>query len=165
MKMKTFSSRSSTSVKIITVGVISALLLLMISVIFIRKDFGPFLGGILGIIIFGVAFYFYANSLKSIVFTDKSLILQKHLGKIEIELSQIKSVKNLQYSALPMTVGSKGVFGFIGSTVDGATSYVKDQRNMVQIQTPHKKYLVSCDDSTQLVDLIQSATHIGSQTS
>ncbi|HLW33034.1 MAG TPA: PH domain-containing protein [Aequorivita sp.] len=163
--MKTFPCSSSTSVKIITIGVIIGLLLLVISIVFIRKDFGPLLGSILTIIIFGLVFYFYANSLKSIVLTDKNLILQKHLGKIEIEFSQIEWVKNMQYSALPMTVGSKGVFGFIGSTVDGATSFVKDQKNMVQIKTLHKKYLISCDSSTQLIDLLESKTHIGSQTS
>lgn len=154
--MKTFVSRSSTSVKIITLGGILALLLLVISLAFIRKDFGPLLGSILGIIIFGIVFYFYGNSLKSIIVTEKSLILQKQMGKIEIDFSQIKSVRKMKYTSLPMTAGTKGFFGYIGNTLEGSTSFVKDQKNMVQIKTSTKKYLVSCENSDQLVEIFKN---------
>lgn len=153
--MKTFSSKSSTSVKIITIGIIAALLLLVISIIFIRKDFDPLTGSILGVIIFGVVFYFYGNSLKRIVITDKSIILEKVLRKIEIEFSQIESVKKMKYSAIPMTVGSKGFFGFIGSTMDDSISFVKDRNKMILLTTTsNRKYLFSCDNSEEVVNLL-----------
>ena len=152
--MKTYSSRSSVAVKIITISTISILLLLVISLTFIKKDSGLLFGVLLGITIFSAVFYFYANSLKEVKVIDKSLILKKKLGKIEICFSEILSIKNMQYSALPMTVGSKGLFGFIGSTMDGSVSFVKDRNQMVKVVTTSNNYLISCDNSKDLVNTI-----------
>ena len=160
--MTTYQSKSSTLVKIITISAISALLLLVISLIFIRKDFDPLTGSILGVIVFGVVFYFYGNLLKRIIITVKSIVLEKVLGKIEIKVSQIESVKKMKYSALPITVGSKGFFGFIGSTMDDSISFVKDRKKMILLTTTSKKkYLFSCDNSKELVNLLSTEkTHL-----
>lgn len=78
------------------------------------------------------------------------------MGKIEIDFSQIKSVRKMKYTSLPMTAGTKGFFGYIGNTLEGSTSFVKDQKNMVQIKTSTKKYLVSCENSDQLVEIFKN---------
>lgn len=151
--MTTYLSKSSGTVKIITISTFLVTIVVLISYILIRKDLPQIWSIILGAVILGTFFYFYANSLTSVIVTDNSIILQKKIGKIEIEFSEIDSVKMMQYSAIPMTVGSKGFFGFIGGTMDGASSFVKDRRKMVQITTTsNKKYLVSCDESENLVN-------------
>lgn len=121
---------------------------------FLKQKSGLLFSFLLGTTIFSALFYLYANSLKEIKIIDKSLILKKKLGKIEICFSEIISVKNMQYSALPMTVGSKGVFGFIGSTMDGSVSFVKDRKQMVKVVTTSNNYIVSCDNSKDLVTTI-----------
>lgn len=152
--MKTYSSKSSVPVKIITISTISVLLLLVISVAFIKKESGPLFGILLAFTIFSAVFYFYANSLKEVRIIDKRVILKKKLSKIEIEFSEIISIKTIQYCALPMTVGSKGVFGFIGSTMDGSISFVKDRNQMVKLITKSNNYILSCDNPKDFVNTI-----------
>lgn len=50
-----------------------------------------------------------------------------------------------------MTFGSKGVFGFIGITMDGSYSFVKDRNKAILLQTNTKKFLVSCDDPDDFI--------------
>lgn len=158
--MASYPSRSSNSVKVITAGGILILILVSISTVFIRQNYGLITGIILGIIVLGTFFYFYANSLNEVIVEDKALILKKNIGKIVIKFSEIESVKNVSSSALTMTTGSKGFFGFIGSAMDGSVSLVKDRSQMIQlITTSNKKYLISCDNSKALVDSLFILNH------
>ena len=56
-----------------------------------------------------------------------------------------------------MTAGSKGLFGYVGTTMDGTISLVKDRSQMIQIITKaNKKYLFSCQNREELVTAIHS---------
>lgn len=158
--MNTYPSKSSNSVKLITVGGILLLILASISIIFIQQNNGLTTSIVLGAIVLAVFLYFYSNSLKEVIIEDKGLILKKNIGKIEIKFSEIKSLRNVSLSGITMTTGSKGFFGFIGSTMDGSVSFVKDRRQMIQlITTTNKKYLISCDNSEELINTFSSIIH------
>ena len=150
--MITYSSPSSAFVKIATAFV----LLSFVATIFILSQLenGTFeknLGVILIIFFAGMLLYFFANSLKNIVVTSDSIIIKKQFGQIMIAKADLIAVENLGYSNLTMTYGSKGVFGFIGSTMDNCSSLVKDQKNMLRLTTIGKTYIVSAENSTELV--------------
>ena len=158
--MKTYQSRSSSSVKTMTIGGILILILVIISTVFMKQNFGLITGIILGVIVLGIFLYFYSNSLKEVMIEDNTLILKKNIGRIEIKISEIDSIKKVSPSAITMTTGSKGFFGFIGSSMDGSVSFVKDRSQMVQlITTSNKKYLISCDNSKVLIDTIRTENH------
>src|SRR5699024_4403456 len=95
------------------------------------KNYGLIGGIILSILIIGTVIYFYANSLNKINIEKESIVLKKNIGQIKIHRSDILKVTRLGYSNLTMTYGSKGVFGFIGSTMDDSISFVKDRKNML----------------------------------
>jgi len=51
-----------------------------------------------------------------------------------------------------MTYGSKGVFGYIGNTMDDSISMVNDRKKMVRIITKEKKYTISSDRPKDLIN-------------
>ena len=149
--MKIYLSKSSLMVKIITLGLLFAMMLLMISLFLSQQNYGLIGGVILSIIIIGSLFYFYANSLKKVIVDNDFLVLKKNIGEIKIKISEIESIENLEYANLTMTVGSKGFFGFIGNTMDNSKSLVKDRSKMVRIKTLSKSYTISCEKPKELV--------------
>ena len=138
-------------VKIITFGLLIAMMLLMITLFLSEQNYGLIGGIILSIIIIGSLFYFYANSLKKVIVDNDFLVLKKNIGEIKIKISEIESIENLEYANLTMTVGSKGFFGFIGNTMDNSKSLVKDRSKMVRIKTLSKSYTISCEKPKELV--------------
>lgn len=84
------------------------------------------------------------------------LIIKNNFGQKAIRLNDITSIERLSNSNLSMTFGSKGVFGFVGSTMDNSYSYVKDRSKMVRITTQEKKYIISCENPNGLVELVES---------
>jgi hypothetical protein len=104
--------------------------------------------------------YFYANSLNKIIIDKDYLILKKNLGQIKISKQEITSITKMGYSNLTMFYGSKGVFGFIGSTMDNAFSWVKDRNKMVKIITKRKNYILSADEPDKMVSDIKKCYNI-----
>jgi ribosome biogenesis GTPase A len=84
------------------------------------------------------------------------IILKKNIGQIKIPTTDILEVQKLGYSNLTMTYGSKGVFGFIGNTMDNSISFVKDRKNMIRIITKNNKYVLSSERSDELVREIKT---------
>lgn len=154
--MSTYKSKSSIFVKIVTTGTL--LLAAMISMILIKKEqnYGLLGGIVLSMLIIGAVIYFYANSINKIIIEKESIVLKKNIGEIKICKSDILEVSRLAYSNLTMTYGSKGVFGFIGNTMDDSTSFVKDRRNMLKITTKTNKYILSSDHCDQLLSEIKA---------
>lgn len=153
--MHTYPSKSSNSVKVMTVGGILILIAVLISIVFTKQDYSLLIAIILGAIVLTFFIYFFSNSLKEVTVENKTLILKKNIGKIEIDFSEIKSIKTLQLSAITMTTGSKGFFGFIGTTMDGSVSFVKNRSQMVLLTTnSNKKYIFSCDKPKDLVETV-----------
>jgi len=153
--MENFSCNSSRLVKLITISTFTLLILVAFVLIFVEGRLGAASGILFLVVVMGSAFYFYAQSLKRLIITDTQLILKKNLGKIIIDFEDIDSVVKLKYADIPMVIGSKGVFGFLGKTMDGSISYVKNRKNMVHIITADKKYLVSCDARDEFVQKLR----------
>lgn len=106
----------------------------------------------------GAMIYLYLNALKQIVVNDTHLILEKNKGHIKIPLVDIKSIFKLENSNLPMTLGSKGFFGFTGTSMDGAIVLVQDRKNMIKIETDSgKNYMVSVANPEFLVKQIKKS--------
>ena len=136
--MKIYSSKSSKSVKLITAVILISVGLLIFSLLVFNEEIGAFSGIIISAILLSTVIYFYVHSLNKIIVGNKHLILEKPFVKIVIPFSDIKKIEKLAYSNLTMTYGSKGVFGFIGNTMDDSVSLVKDRKHMLRITTKNK---------------------------
>ena len=158
--MKTYLSKSSTYVKIVTTSAIILLAFIPLTLINANKNYGLIGGIVLGTIILGAVIYFYAKSLDKIILEKEMIVLKKNVGQIKIPKLDIVDIHQLDYSNLTMTYGSQGVFGFIGSTMDDSTSFVKDRKNMVRIITKNKKYIVSSERPGELVKEIKARYQI-----
>ncbi|PJX28447.1 hypothetical protein CAP47_01015 [Psychroflexus sp. S27] len=154
--MKIYYSRSSNQVRVITLTAILLAFLICLSVVFgIDKTYYHIGGFAVCFIVAGSVLYLYFNSLKKVFIKNDHIVLKKKLGKIEIPLKDIQSVECLGFSNLTMTFGSKGVFGFIGNIMDNCQSYVKDRRNILQIDTAKQNYLFSVEYPSQLIHEIK----------
>ncbi len=157
--MEKFSSNSSRLVKLITLSTFTLLVLVAFVLIIVEGRLGSVSGIIFLVVVMGSAFYFYSQSLKELIITDTNLILKKNLSKVVIDFEDIESVVKLKYADISMVIGSKGVFGFLGKTMDGSTSYVKNRKKMVHIITADKKYLISCDERDAFVEKLKQKTN------
>ncbi|CAM3546822.1 PH domain-containing protein [Aequorivita lipolytica] len=154
--MKNYSSKSSLSVKLITIGIVIVMGIVVLSIFTINEKYGKISGIIISLIILSTLIYFFANSLKEIIIGEKNLTLEKNIGKIEIPFSDIIKIEKLDFSNLSMTYGSKGVFGYIGNTMDDSISMVNDRKNMLRIITNEKKYTFSSDNREELISEIKN---------
>lgn len=154
--MKNYNSKSSFSVKLITVGIVIVMGIVVFSILTLNETYGIIGGIIISIIILSALIYFYANSLRNILIGENYLTLKKNIGKIEIPFSDIIKIEKLDFSNLSMTYGSKGVFGYIGNTMDDSISMVNDRKNMVRIITNDKKYTISSERPKDLINDIRN---------
>ncbi len=150
--MRNYKSKSSFSVKLITVGIVIIMGVVVVSIFNLKEKYGI----IIPLIIISTLIYFFANSLKTIILGEQSLTLKKNIGKIEIPFSDIIKIEKLDFSNLSMTYGSKGVFGYIGNTMDDSISMVNDRKNMVRITTKEKSYTISSDRPYELINEIKN---------
>jgi len=150
-----FESKSSALVKVITIGIVIVLILVSgtISLQLIKYGLLPSIMPFVVLIL--TTLYFYLNSLNCIIFSVDYIILKKNFGQKAIHISEITSIERLSLSNLSITAGSRGVFGFIGSTMDNSYSFVKDRTKMVRITTKGKKYIFSCENPDELVGLLK----------
>lgn len=158
--MKIYPSKSSLYVKIATAGVLILLTIAALTLIASNKNYGLTGGIVLATLITGTVIYFYANSLNKIILKEDTIILKKNIGQINIPKSEIREVHKLEYANLTMTYGSKGVFGFIGNTMDDSVSLVKDRKNMIRITTRDKKYILSSERPDELLGEMKTLYNI-----
>ncbi|MGB5316173.1 MAG: PH domain-containing protein [Robiginitalea sp.] len=154
--MKNYQSKSSFSVKLITIGIMIVMGIVVFSIFTLNEKYGTMSGILISLIILSTLTYFFANSLKKIIIGEKNLTLEKNIGKIEIPFSDIIKIEKLDFSNLSMTYGSKGVFGYIGNTMDDSIGMVNDRKNMVRIITKEKKYTISSDRPNELMNDIKN---------
>jgi predicted MFS family arabinose efflux permease len=62
--MKNYSSKSSVSVKLITIGIVIVMGIVVFSIFSLNEKYGPISGIIISLIILSALIYFFANSLK-----------------------------------------------------------------------------------------------------
>jgi hypothetical protein len=154
--MKSYDSKSSISVKLITIGIVIAMGLVLFIIFTLKATYSTISGILISLIILSTLIYFFANSLNKIVIEEKKLTLKKNIGKIEIPVSDIIKMEKLPFSNLSMTYGSNGIFGYIGNTMDDSISIVKNKKNMVKIITKDKKYIISCYRPKELINEIEN---------
>ena len=158
--MTIYLSKSSVFVKIATISTLIILILVALTLMTTANNYGVIGGTVLSILIIGTVIYFYSNSLDKIILNKAALILKKNFGQIIIPKNDIIDIKKLEFSNLPMTYGSQGIFGFLGNTMDDSVSLVKDRRNMIRITTKNNKYIVSAEESDKLVSEIKTLYNI-----
>ena len=154
--MKVYNSKSSLSVKVITIGLTIFLGIVALSIFVLNEKYGTISGIIISIIVLGTLIYFFANSVKEIIMGERNLTLKKNIGKIEIPFSDIVKIEKLAFSNLTMTYGSKGVFGYVGNTMDNSISMVNDRTKMVRIITKENKYTISADNREEFMSEIKT---------
>lgn len=153
--MNRYKSKSSLYVKVTTIGT-TIISLFAATVLYLSNiQYGSLAAIFLLIIIIGSLLYYYTISVKEIVMEPDKIILLKGHGFTNINKSEIISVHRVEYSAIVFTNGSRGIFGFIGSTMDGSTSFVKDKTKMISIKISGKKYILSADNPDGLVKSIR----------
>lgn len=160
--MTIYLSKSSVFVKIATISTLIILILVALTLMTTANNYGVIGGTVLSILIIGTVIYFYSNSLDKIILNKDALILKKNFGQITIPKNDIIDIQKLEFSNLPMTYGSQGIFGFIGNTMDDSVSLVKDRKNMIRITTKNNKYIVSAEESDKLVSEIKTLYNIKS---
>lgn len=158
--MTIYLSKSSVFVKIATISTLIILILVALTLMTTANNYGVIGGTVLSILIIGTVIYFYSNSLDKIILSKDALVLKKNFGQIIIPKNDIIDIKKLEFSNLPMTYGSQGIFGFLGNTMDDSVSLVKDRRNMIRITTKNNKYIVSAKESDKLVSEIKTLYNI-----
>ena len=158
--MKSYNSKSSISVKLITIGIVIVMGIVVISIFTLNEKYGTISGIIISVVVLSSLIYFFANSLKKIIIGERSITLEKNIGKIEIPFSDIIKIEKLDFSNLSMTYGSKGVFGYIGNTMDDSINMVNDRKNMVRIITNEKKYTISSDKPKDLIKDIKNVLQL-----
>lgn len=149
--MNIYRSKSSSYVRIATFSAVILSIMVLFTIIVINKSLGITVRVVLPLLIVGAIIYLYSISLKKIIIEKDGIVLKKNIGKIKIPNTDILEVCIMGYSNLTMTYGSKGVFGFIGNTMDDSVSLVKDRNQMFRITTKDKKYLLSSEKSEELV--------------
>lgn len=158
--MTIYLSKSSVFVKIATISTLIILILVALTLMTTANNYGVIGGTVLSILIIGTVIYFYSNSLDKIILNKDALILKKNFGQIIIPKNDIIDIQKLEFSNLPMTYGSQGIFGFLGNTMDDSVSLVKDRKNMIRITTKYNKYIVSAEESDKLVSEIKTLYNI-----
>ena len=152
--MKQFKCKSSKEVKLVTTATIIAMLLLIIS-IFLNNGLKTYLGISISVVVVFSLIYFYARSSNQVILEEDKLILERNIGSIVIPLKDIQNIQQLRFSNIPMTVGSMGFFGYIGTTMDNSVALVNDRTEMFRIFTKNRSYTVSCEDAADLIEEIR----------
>ncbi|WP_027126412.1 PH domain-containing protein [Gelidibacter mesophilus] len=158
--MRIYYSKSSLYVKTATISAFVLLALAIWSLFLSNNDYGQLSGMIFSLLILATIVFFYSNSLNKIIVRNDMFTLKKNFGQIQIPKTDILDVNFLRYSNLTMTYGSKGVFGFIGNTMDDCSSLVKDRKKMIQVITKSRKYIISADTPEDLVKDIKNTYEI-----
>ena len=151
-----FTSKSSKEVKIMSALSIVVLTLIIGSVILMNVSGMALITRIIIVgLIFLAFFYYFSISLKKIILSQNSIILEKNIGSEKIDIQTVSKTELLSISNLTATFSSKGFFGFNGRLMDNSKTLVNHRRKMVKIYTPTQNYVVSCDEPQRLIAEIE----------
>jgi hypothetical protein len=109
----------------------------------------------LSAIVLLVPLILYIQSPTLIRLTKKKLEIHFPLKKTTFDVSNINEIKRVEF-VIPMTFGSKGIFGFIGKSNGDIKTYVKNPSQVINIKLPDQEILISCDDPDSLILNIQN---------
>ena len=112
--------------------------------------------------VISVAAYFYAP--KSYTLSDTALIINKVIGKVQIDLNTIKEVQKIPKfeGGTIRTFGSGGFFGYYGKfynrVIGKMSMYVTRRDTMILVKTKDRNIIISPDD-IGLFDKLSAAIH------
>lgn len=113
-------------------------------------------------IIFATIFFVFALSLRTIVLTESQLILNKGIGTVRLNYSDISNVEIYKSDGVldVRVFGIGGVCGFTGKfynkKIGKYTSYVGDYSQTLYIQTKKgKKYVLSSEDRDEVYQFLK----------
>ncbi len=99
-----------------------------------------FIPAILVSLLIGVALYFFPIYYS---ITDKNIVIKRLFSKRKIPLKEIYHINSVK-NTVPFSYSTKGVFGYLGKTMDGTISYSTNLKKNVLIKTNNdEKFIIS----------------------
>ena len=82
---------------------------------------------------------------------NSMFLIKRPFGTIALSVDKICSLREVPNFYTAMSVSTKGMFGIIGTTMDGYTSYITDKNNIVALESATRKILFSCENPRFLI--------------
>lgn len=149
---KEFSVSMSLFFKV-TTAILIVLLILIGGILF--KETEVYVAVIYTIIIYPLFAYYYLISLNKIKVDLNNIYLISKIKTITIPINEIKIITRKSQNNL-IIVGCRGFMGLIGRSMDNYRCNIKNRTKLVAIELENVKYLVSCDQSDEFVNTINT---------
>ena len=149
---KEFSVSMSPFFKV-TTTILIVLLILIGGILF--KETEVYVAVIYAIIIYPLFAYYYLISLNKIKVDLNNIYLISKIKTITIPINEIKIITRKSQNNL-IIVGCRGFMGLIGRSMDNYRCNIKNRTKLVAIELENVKYLVSCDQSDEFVNTINT---------
>lgn len=149
---KEFSVSMSLFFKV-TTAILIVLLILIGGILF--KETEVYVAVIYAIIIYPLFAYYYLISLNKIKVDLNNIYLISKIKTITIPINEIKIITRKSQNNL-IIVGCRGFMGLIGRSMDNYRCNIKNRTKLVAIELENVKYLVSCNQSDEFVNTINT---------
>lgn len=137
----------------VTTAILIVLLILIGGILF--KETEVYVAVIYAIIIYPLFAYYYLISLNKIKVDLNNIYLISKIKTITIPINEIKIITRKSQNNL-IIVGCRGFMGLIGRSMDNYRCNIKNRTKLVAIELENVKYLVSCDQSDEFVNTINT---------
>ncbi|MDO4782346.1 MAG: PH domain-containing protein [Capnocytophaga felis] len=128
--------------------VLSLVIIVSASILFQNMDFGrAVVVGILlvvTIVVVGCFPVFY-------VVTEQEIVIKRLFSKKIIKISNIKNLYKIK-NMVSYTFSTKGFFGYLGKTMDGATSYSTSLKHNLLIETTDNEKIIVSPSNIELFE-------------
>ena len=149
---KEFSVSMSLFFKV-TTAILIVLLILIGGILF--KETEVYVAVIYAIIIYPLFAYYYLISLNKIKVDLNNIYLISKVKTSIIPINEVKIITRKSQNNL-IIVGCRGFMGLIGRSMDNYRCNIKNRTKLVAIELENVKYLVSCDQSDEFVNTINT---------
>ena len=149
---KEFSVSMSLFFKV-TTAILIVLLILIGGILF--KETQVYVAVIYTIIIYPLFAYYYLISLNKIKVDLNNIYFISKIKTNIIPINEVKIITRKSQNNL-IIVGCRGFMGLIGRSMDNYRCNIKNRTKLVAIELENVKYLVSCDQSDEFVNTINT---------
>jgi len=149
---KEFSVSMSLFFKV-TTAILIVLLILIGGILF--KETEVYVAVIYAIIIYPLFAYYFLISLNKIKVDLNNIYLISKVKTSIIPINEVKIITRKSQNNL-MIIGARGIYGLIGRSMDNYRCNIKNRTKLVAIELENVKYLVSCDQSDEFVNTINT---------
>lgn len=104
--------------------------------------------------------YAFMNQIRGLTITNEAVIINKMIGSITIPFNSIVRVSSKRSMKTDIRLwGISGLYGHLGlfsnKTIGMYHAYAKDGSNLITIETGDNNYVVSCDNSKNVLAILQ----------